>query len=52
VGIAGVSSFGRVLLVAEMMSYLSVQDPFNQGFGELLEETALTEQVFWFLIVF
>jgi hypothetical protein len=35
-----------MLLVTEMMSHLSVQDPFNQGFGELLEETALTEQVF------
>src|SRR5262245_4065394 len=35
-GIAGVLSFGRVFLVAEMMSHLSVQDPFNQGFGELL----------------
>ena len=29
-----------MLLVTEMMSHLSVQDPFNQGFGELLEETA------------
>jgi len=35
-----VSSFRRVLLVTEMMSHLSVQDPFNQGLGELLEETA------------
>jgi hypothetical protein len=41
-----------MLLVTEMMSHLSVQDPFNQGFGELLEETALTEWVFGFLIVF
>src|SRR5262245_62018855 len=38
-GIAGVSSFGRVLLVAEMMGHLSVQDSFDEGFGELLEQT-------------
>src|SRR5262247_1107698 len=51
-GIAGVLSFRRVLLVTEMMSHLSVQDPFYEGFGELLEQTALTEQVFGFLVVF
>jgi len=44
-GIARVSSFGRVLLVTEMMSHLSIQDPFNQGFGELLEETAADRSV-------
>src|SRR5262245_10824428 len=51
-GIAGVSSFGCVLLGTEIMSHLSVQDSVNQGFGELLEETALSKQVFGLLVVF
>jgi hypothetical protein len=51
-GVAGVLSFWRVFLVAEMMSHLSVQDPFNEGFGELLEQTILTKKVFRFLVVF
>src|SRR5262245_23973507 len=42
-GVAGVLSFRRVLLVTEMMSHLSVQDPFYEGFGELLEKTTLTK---------
>src|SRR5262249_10635737 len=50
--VAGVLSFRRVLLVAEMMRQLSVLDPFDERLGELLEQTALTEQVFGFLIVF
>src|SRR5262249_2365885 len=50
-GIAGVFSLGRVLLVGEMMGQLSLQDSFNQGFGELLEEAALAEQVLRFLVV-
>src|SRR5215468_2180657 len=51
-GIAGVLSFRRVLLVTEMMSHLSIQDPFDEGFGELLEQTALSNQVFGLLVVF
>src|SRR5262249_54014479 len=50
-GVTGVLSFRRALLVAEMMSHLSIQDSFDEGFGELLEETALSKQVFGFLIV-
>src|SRR5215475_5986271 len=49
--IAGIAGFRRVLLVTEMMSHLSVQDAFNEGFGELLDQTALSKQIFGFLIV-
>src|SRR5687767_3791504 len=51
-GITGVLPIGRVFLVTEMMRQFTVEDPFNEGFGELLEQTALTEHVFGFLVVF
>src|SRR5205085_3004003 len=35
----------RVLFVAEVVSQLAVQGAFNQGFGELLQQPVLTEQV-------
>jgi hypothetical protein len=34
------------------MSHLSIGHSFNQGFGDLLEETIRTEQVFGLLVVF
>jgi len=34
------------------MRQLAVQNPFYEGLGELLEQTALAEQIFRFLVVF
>jgi hypothetical protein len=40
-----------VFIMAKMVSHLSLQGAFDECFGELFEQTVLTNQVFWLFIV-
>jgi hypothetical protein len=41
-----------VLIVAEMVSKLTIESALDESFCELLEDPVLTEQVFGLLVIF
>jgi hypothetical protein len=41
-----------MLFIAEVMSEFAVEGAFNRGFGELLEQPVLAEQVIGLAVVF
>ncbi|SFB89247.1 hypothetical protein SAMN05216344_1053 [Polaromonas sp. OV174] len=40
-GVAGLIGYHLILAVAELVGQLGLQGPFNQGFGELLQDAIL-----------
>ena len=49
--VASVVARRIVLLVAQMIGHLGLQRPFQNGFGQLLEQTVLPDDILGFLVV-
>jgi hypothetical protein len=50
-GVAGLVGHQFILAMTQVVSHFGLQRAFNQGFGELLEDAVLANQVFRFLVV-